>query len=144
MSVDVTEFILPLDGIRYKLTPVMHHFLTVHQLGIIGALEEALRLTMSSDTRFDSNMLVHHINYTAFLKMRDVLRDIIYPRFTDAEAKDLYTRTITLMYDQLYPYLWIATRPLYRVTDMITISITEHRYLDDAVYIKAEIDYLPF
>ena len=105
---------------------------------------DIVKRSASSNAPMMPNMLVHHINYTAFLKMRDVLRDIIYPRFTDAEAKDLYTRTITLMYDQLYPYLWIATRPLYRVTDMITISITEHRYLDDAVYIKAEVDYLPF
>lgn len=143
MSADISEFILPLNSIRHRLTPTMHHFLIVHGLGLHGALEECLRLAMSSDTRFDSNMLVHHINYTVFHRVRATKKDI-HPAYTDAEANDLYVRCITMIYDNLYPYLWIATRPLYRVTDMANITITDHRYLDDAIYIKAEVDYLPF
>ena len=143
MSVDVTEFILPLNGIRHRLTPTMLHFLVVHDLGLHGAIEECLRLAMSSDTRFDSNMLVHHISYVVLHRIRSTKTNL-YPPYSDAEANDLYTRCITMIYDNLYPYLWIATRPLYRVSDMTSVTITDHRYLDDAIYIKAEIDYLPF
>jgi hypothetical protein len=144
MSADIAEFILPLNGIRNKLTPTMIHFLVVHEIFLHGALEECLRLALSSDTRFDSNMLVHHISYVNIRQIRTTKRDAIHPAYSDAEATDLYTRCITLIYDNLYQYLWLATRPLYRITDAVNVTITKHRYLDDSVYIKAEVDYLPF
>lgn len=144
MSKDIVEVIIPVHGIRLTLSDAMERFLDIHKIGVIGAIAEAMRLAVASDTRFDSNLLYQHINYTNYGRCRDVVRDVAYPKFSDAEAKDLYTRIITIVYDGLYPYLYIATRPLYRVTDLVTLDIIDYKLLDNAYYIKAEIDHLPF
>lgn len=138
------RLIIPTGSALNELTDLGIKFLNDYEIGLTGLFEELLRLVMSTNTRYEADVLQSLISRTMFTANWERLHEHVYPRFTYEEALDRWLTIVTAMYYHLNRILKEVTEDFYVSRAQPIIKIHDVSRLNGDLMIVCEIDYLPF
>jgi len=138
------RLIIPSGSALNELSDLGIKFLMDYEIGMTGLMEELLRLVLSTNTRYDADVLQSLIDREKFSQNWERLHEHVFPKFTYEEALDRWLTIVTSMYYILQPILREVTMDLYVARSQPIINIHDVAKLNGDLMIVCDIDYLPF